>query len=406
MKNHQLFSGLCAALLLVACGPKVPDNEFLITGTLTGVPDGTVINLCKTEGNIGRILQQDTLREGMFAFQDTISAVEERGLLVVGEGFPAYNFVVWVAPGQQIKITGKDKLYPLWEVKSDIPEQREENRFRACANDIFRRWLEYNVVEYDLINKAESIRQTGDAASFKRAWAKVDSVRRLSIPLEVEQAEQEVECLRECLRAAPWSPVWMKYMRKNAMRVQIARQMKDLTSFTVLEAPLQELFMALPDSVRQSPKGQTVYGMLFPQRQVGVGDDMADALLYDINGNGHHLAEFKGRYILLDFWEQGCVPCMQSLPELEDVGHTYADRLTIVSISVDPEEWWKKFVREKGLKGYQWNELRDGGGTLGTAYGVVVYPYYVLIAPDGKVQDIWTGYSKGRLKDKLKENLE
>ena len=31
---------------------------------------------------------------------------------------------------------------------------------------------------------------------------------------------------------------------------------------------------------------------------------------------------------------------------------------------------------------------------------------YVLIAPDGKVQDIWTGYTKGRLKKKLKENLK
>ena len=27
------------------------------------------------------------------------------------------------------------------------------------------------------------------------------------------------------------------------------------------------------------------------------------------------MTEFKGKYILLDFWSQGCGPCVQSLPE-------------------------------------------------------------------------------------------
>ena len=46
---------------------------------------------------------------------------------------------------------------------------------------------------------------------------------------------------------------------------------------------------------------------------------MADGDLYDLDGNVRHLSEFKGKYILLDFWSQGCGPCLQSLPELEEV---------------------------------------------------------------------------------------
>ena len=400
--KKQLFDGLCIAALMSACTPQVPDNEYRIEGMLTGVPDGVVIDLYKNEGNLGIRLQRDTLRDGKFTFRDTISSTERRMILVVEKDYPLYGLDVWVAPGQRVNIAGKDKFYPLWDVESDIPEQQEENRFKACAGGVFRHWLEYNIVEYAFIQEADSVRQTGDNASFKQAWAKVDSVRRLSRPLEVERAKREVECLR----TAPLSPVWLNRLRNNAGLVQIARQMEDFAPFAVLGEPLQEIFTALPDSVRQSAEGKTIYGMLFPQKRVGVGDEMADAILYDTDGNEHRLAEFKGKYILLDFWEQGCVPCMESLPELEEVGDTYADCLAIVSVSIDPGDWWKKFVREKGLKGNQWNELREQGGTLGAAYGVIVFPYYVLIAPDGKVQDIWTGYTEGRLKKKLKENLK
>ena len=193
--KKQLFGGLCIAALMSACTPQVPDNEYRIEGTLTGVPDGVVIDLYKNEGNMGIRLQRDTLREGKFMFR-TISSTERLAILVVEKDYPLYALDVWVAPGQRVDIAGKDKFYPLWDVESDILEQREENRFKACAGDVFRHWLEYNIVEYAFIQEADHIRQTGDNTSFKQAWAKVDSVRRLSRPLEIERAKREVECLR------------------------------------------------------------------------------------------------------------------------------------------------------------------------------------------------------------------
>ena len=169
-------------------------------------------------------------------------------------------------------------------------------------------------------------------------------MRRLSRPLEVERAKREVECLR----TAPLSPVWLNRLRNNAGLVQIARQMEDFAPFAVLGEPLQEIFTALPDSVRQSAEGKTIYGMLFPQKRVGVGDEMADAILYDTDGNEHRLAEFKGKYILLDFWEQGCVPCMESLPELEEVGDTYADCWPSSASALTPETGGRSLSARKG----------------------------------------------------------
>ena len=130
---------------------------------------------------------------------------------------------------------------------------------------------------------------------------------------------------------------------------------------------------------------------------------MADADLYDIEGRTHRLAEFKGKYILLDFWTQGCGPCIASLPEIEEISEAYADSLVVVSISLDPEKAWKDYVKEKRLSGHQWNELAELNSGLAMCYQVKGYPSYVLVAPDGRVKAMWGGYGKGSLWRRMKE---
>ena len=43
---------------------------------------------------------------------------------------------------------------------------------------------------------------------------------------------------------------------------------------------------------------------------------------------------------------------------------------------------------------------------LASAYNVRGIPHYVLIAPDGKVAAMWSGYGKGSLERKMKESLK
>ena len=120
----------------------------------------------------------------------------------------------------------------------------------------------------------------------------------------------------------------------------------------------------------------------------------------------HHLSEFKGKYILLDFWSIGCGPCIASLPEMEEIIELYKGRMEVVGISIDPENLSKSSVKEKQMKGNQWNELRKGNTGLTVVYKVDGYPCYVMISPDGKVKKIWKGYGKGALKKQVKELLQ
>ena len=397
-----LLGGLCLATLATACAPQVADNEYLLTGTVTEVPDSATVRLLAQNGNLLKETACDTIIGGRFELRDTLSSLQQLSLMVIGEGFPNYFLNVWVAPGQHIEVSGNDKLFPLWNVKSDIKEQQEENRFVDHVREQQRQILTYNVQEEAFFKLMLSKEHRDDEEFGKAMWNKVDSVRQLSTPFEFESARREVELMK----TTPVSLPWLDRLESNALMVKVAANDTTRQAYAALAEPLKKLYAALPDSIKQTPMAQRAYHSLFPPKKVKVGDEMADGVLYDPEGKEHHLAEFKGKYILLDFWSQGCGPCIASIPEMEEVAEMYAGRLAVVSISIDTETMWKQYLKEKGLKGIQWNELRNDGGGLKAVYGVQGIPHYVLIAPDGKVKDTWAGYGKGVIKDNLKAHIK
>lgn len=402
--KKQLFGGLCAALILMSCGTTVPDNEYRIEGTLTGVPDSTVISLYQDNGDLLEEVQSDTVVGGRFCFGDTLSTPRSVWLLCVAPGFPSNYLEVCVAPGERVQVTGHDKLINLWEVQSNLTEQAELNGFTDCARDLLRQQTLCSLQRDSLMQALMNVQQAGtlDMATFQQINGLSDSLQRLFFRLEYQISWKTVAYMR----TVPYSGLWMDKLLQQAELVRNASTGDLFKDFQALEQPVKELYDTLPDSVKQTVDAQRICNLLYPPQSVEVGDEMADGPLYDSEGKEHHLAEFKGKYILLDFWSRGCGPCLQSIPELERISTVYADRLAVISISSDPEEVWKAFLKEKGLKGHQWNELRNDGGGLASAYNVRGIPHYVLIAPDGKVAAMWSGYGKGSLERKMKESLK
>ncbi len=402
--KKQLFGGLCAALILMSCVTTVPDNEYRIEGTLVGVPDSTVISLYQDTGDLLEEMQSDTVVGGRFCFGDTLSTPRSVWLLCVAPGFPSNYLEVCVAPGERVQVTGHDKLINLWEVQSNLTEQAELNGFTDCARDLLRQQTLCSLQRDSLMQALMNVQQasTLDMATFQQINGLSDSLQRLFFRLEYQISRKTVAYMR----TVPYSGLWMDKLLQQAELVRNASTGDLFKDFQALEQPVKELYDTLPDSVKQTVDAQRICNLLYPPQSVEVGDEMADGPLYDSEGKEHHLAEFKGKYILLDFWSRGCGPCLQSIPELERISTVYADRLAVISISSDPEEVWKAFLKEKGLKGHQWNELRNDGGGLASAYNVRGIPHYVLIAPDGKVAAMWSGYGKGSLERKMKESLK
>ncbi len=80
--------------------------------------------------------------------------------------------------------------------------------------------------------------------------------------------------------------------------------------------------------------GEIITSYLQPSKQANESDDMIDGELFNTEGRAQTLAQFRGKYILLDFWSSGCTPCIAAIPEIDQMGEKYAD-LVIVNVSID-----------------------------------------------------------------------
>lgn len=109
-----------------------------------------MIELYEEDAGIFKCVSRDTRVNGIFSFRDTVT--ELRKVELAGDrGFPGSRLDIWIAPGKYIQVSGEDKLITTWNVTSDIPEQEEENRYKACALKERKELMKLEVVEYDLL---------------------------------------------------------------------------------------------------------------------------------------------------------------------------------------------------------------------------------------------------------------
>ncbi|WP_316794985.1 TlpA disulfide reductase family protein [Pedobacter agri] len=117
----------------------------------------------------------------------------------------------------------------------------------------------------------------------------------------------------------------------------------------------------------------------------------------DINGNPIKLEDFKGQYVLIDFWASWCVPCRKGNPHLLKLYAKYKPKgLEILGVSDDDrdEDKWKKAVEKDGigvwrhvLRGLEYKEgtherinvERD----ISEGYNISSLPTKILVGPDG-----------------------
>ncbi|WP_343590864.1 redoxin domain-containing protein [Flavobacterium sp.] len=117
----------------------------------------------------------------------------------------------------------------------------------------------------------------------------------------------------------------------------------------------------------------------------------------DINGNPLKLEDFKGKYLLVDFWASWCVPCRKGNPHLLKLYGEYKPKgLEILGVSDDDRahDKWRKAVEKDGigvwkhvLRGY---ELKEGTyekinpeKDISEGYNIHVLPTKILVDPNG-----------------------
>lgn len=133
--------------------------------------------------------------------------------------------------------------------------------------------------------------------------------------------------------------------------------------------------------------GLLVYGLVSKGSSgVEVGDPAPASPLPRLEGEGEEsLAEYRGRWVLVNFWASWCVPCKEEAPALERFQRQRGGPdFTVLGIdSRDLSDDGREFVRRFGLS---YPQLRDGDGDAAHDYGTTGVPENFLIDPQGKVR--------------------
>jgi peroxiredoxin len=113
----------------------------------------------------------------------------------------------------------------------------------------------------------------------------------------------------------------------------------------------------------------------------------ADFTQPDVNGQPVSLSQFKGKYVLVDFWASWCQPCRKENPNIVKAYNQFKDKnFTILGVSLDQnKDAWLKAIQQDGLTWNHVSDLKFWNNEAAALYGVQSIPYNVLVDPEGNI---------------------
>jgi cytochrome c biogenesis protein CcmG/thiol:disulfide interchange protein DsbE len=118
---------------------------------------------------------------------------------------------------------------------------------------------------------------------------------------------------------------------------------------------------------------------------VEVGEPAPDDSLPHLGGNGTgSVADYRGDWVLINFWASWCVPCRDESPALEAFYRQHrAQDFTVLGIDTrDLTDDGRAFVAKYGIT---YPQLRDGDGDRAHDFGTSGVPESFLVNPQGRL---------------------
>jgi thiol-disulfide isomerase/thioredoxin len=371
----------CLLISCLASGILVRAQQFTLKGKITGQTSGK-IKLYYTDLNGKRAQDSAMILDGHFTFSGNIS--EPRRVVLSGA----------------VKSNNMDdpNLVDFFIDPADMTIDLKAGDFKDAVITGSKTEDEYLTLEkqkqpiYDEEKPLEKVFKEANEAYMKAIKAKADDVTLDTLKYRTARIHDQFDPYRE--RSAQ---VDYAFFAAHPQSYVTAFELRFHTSSLPLDS-LQLFYNRLGATLQQGASGKELAKEIQQLKAGSLGSIAKDFTAKDINGANLTLSDFKGKYVLIDFWASWCVPCRQSMPHVKELYAQYKDKgFTVIGVSDDDHDTtvWKKAVAKDGtgvwhnvLRGLDWAKMRNNQKSendISDKFGIHSLPTKILIDPNGVI---------------------